>query len=51
MAHKLAQACYLVGFMHDQFSDERSFRLSDVLDDFNREGLSIGVVCRCVRPA
>lgn len=28
-------------FMHDQLSDGRSFRLFDVLDDFNREGLGI----------
>ena len=30
-------------FMHDQLSDGRSFRLSNVLDDFNREGLGIEV--------
>ncbi len=28
-------------FMHDQLADERSFRLFNVLDDFNREGLLI----------
>lgn len=28
-------------FMHDQLSDGRSFRLLNVLDDFNREGLGI----------
>ena len=28
-------------FMHDQLSDSRTFRLFNVLDDFNREGLGI----------
>ncbi len=30
-------------FMHDQLSDGRSYRLLNVIDDFNREGLSIEV--------
>ena len=30
-------------FMHDQLADGRSFRLLNVLDDFNREGLGIEV--------
>lgn len=30
-------------FMHDQLSDGRSFRLLNVIDDFNREGLGIEV--------
>ncbi len=30
-------------FMHDQLSDGLSFRLFNVLDDFNREGLTIEV--------
>ena len=30
-------------FMHDQLSDGRNFRLFNVIDDFNREGLAIDV--------
>jgi len=30
-------------FMHDQLSDVRSFRLFNVIDDYNREGLGIEV--------
>ncbi|MFT4248710.1 MAG: IS3 family transposase [Pseudomonas sp.] len=30
-------------FMHDQLADGRSFRLFNVLDDFNREGLGVEV--------
>lgn len=30
-------------FMHDQLSDSRSFRLFNVIDDYNREGLGIEV--------
>nr|CRH05273.1 Integrase, catalytic region [Candidatus Magnetococcus massalia] len=32
-----------MGFMHDQLSDGRSFRVLNVIDDFNREGLGIEV--------
>lgn len=30
-------------FMHDQLGDQRSYRLFNVIDDFNREGLGIEV--------
>tara|TARA_R110000868_G_scaffold8205_8_gene42804 strand:- start:4380 stop:4829 length:450 start_codon:yes stop_codon:yes gene_type:complete len=30
-------------FMHDQLSDQRSYRLFNVVDDFNREALGIDV--------
>ena len=32
-----------MGFMHEQINDGRNYRLLNVLDDFNREGLGIGV--------
>jgi putative transposase len=30
-------------FMHNQLADGRSYRLFDVIDDYNREGLDIDV--------
>lgn len=32
-----------MNFMHDQLSDGRTFRLFNIIDDFNREGQSIEV--------
>lgn len=35
--------CWSMDFMHDQLSDGRGFRLLNVIDDYNREGLGIEV--------
>ena len=36
-------SCWSMDFMHDQLADGRSFRLLNVLDDYNREGLAMEV--------
>jgi putative transposase len=35
--------CWSMDFMHGQPSDGRCYRLFNVIDDFNREGLTIDV--------
>lgn len=35
--------CWSMDFMHDQLSDGRSYRLFNVIDDFNREALAMDV--------
>lgn len=35
--------CWSMDFMHDQLADGRSYRLLNVIDDFNREGLAMEI--------
>ena len=39
--------CWSMDFMHDQLSDGRSYRLFNVIDDFNREALAIDIDLSC----
>ena len=36
-------------FMHDQLEDGRTFRLFNVIDDFNREAIGMEVTSPCLR--
>ncbi len=40
---KAINQCWSMDFMHDQLSDGRSYRLFNVIDDFNREALAIDI--------
>ena len=40
---KAINECWSMDFMHDQLSDGRSFRLLNIIDDFNREALAIDI--------
>ena len=40
---EIINQCWSMDFMHDQLSDGRSYRLFNVIDDFNREALSIDI--------
>ena len=35
--------CLSMDFMHDQLADGRSFRVFNLIDDFNREALSMEI--------
>ena len=35
--------CWSMDFMHDQLADGRSFRLFNLIDDFNREALAMDI--------
>jgi len=40
---KVINECWSMDFMHDQLEDGRCYRLFNVIDDFNREGLAIEI--------
>lgn len=35
--------CWSMDFMHDQLADGRSFRMLNIIDDFNREALAMDI--------
>ncbi len=40
---KAINQCWSMDFMHDQLADGRSFRLLNIIDDFNREALAMDI--------
>lgn len=40
---EMINECWSMDFMHDRLSDGRGYRLFNVIDDFNREGLGIEI--------
>ena len=40
---KAINQCWSMDFMHDQLADGRSFRLFNLIDDFNREALAMEI--------
>ena len=40
---KAINECWSMDFMHDRLQNGRSYRLLNIIDDFNREGLAIEI--------